>query len=159
MREVRKEVIFFKRGYKIDELGVLYNPKGNVVGKGLNGQGYPRVNIRVNGDKIYVLLHRLQAYKKFGEKIFEEGIVVRHKDGNKCNNSWDNILIGTHSDNMMDIEETVRFNKAKYAASFNIKYDAESIKAFYNECKSYKKTIEKFNLKGKSSLRYILKNR
>ena len=44
----------------------------------------------------------------------------------------------------------------------NIKYSdvlVAEIKKFYNECKSYKKTMNKFGIKNSSSLCYIIKNR
>ena len=31
--------------------------------------------------------HRLQAYQKYNNEIYNKGIVVRHLDGNKLNNS------------------------------------------------------------------------
>ncbi|MCM3130078.1 HNH endonuclease [Paenibacillus provencensis] len=50
-----------------------------------------------------VFVHRLVAYLKFGRKeLFKDGIVVRHLDDIKHNNSWINIDIGTHEDNRRD---------------------------------------------------------
>jgi hypothetical protein len=37
------------------------------------------------------------------ETSFEEGTVVRHLNGDPGSNAWDNIAIGTMSDNMFDI--------------------------------------------------------
>ena len=62
--------------------------------------------------------HHLQACQKFGDKIYEEGMVVRHLDGNPLNNTWDNIEIGTDYDNHMDrsrkdrVEHAIKATKA-----------------------------------------------
>lgn len=42
------------------------------------------------------MIHRLQAYQKFGDKIYEDGIVVRYLNGDRYDNSYDNIGIGTY---------------------------------------------------------------
>lgn len=66
--------------------------------------GYPFVNTREG----QVYLHRAMAYRKYGNKIFAEGVVVRHKDGDKMNWSSRNIVLGTHSENMRDIPMETR---------------------------------------------------
>ena len=38
------------------------------------------------------------------------------------------------------------------------KYNASEVKEFYNICKSYKKTMEKFNMSSKGTLHFILNN-
>lgn len=50
----------------------------------------------------YVYEHRVVALKKFGAQIFENKIVVRHINGNKLDNSPDNIMIGSQNDNIKD---------------------------------------------------------
>jgi hypothetical protein len=149
-------VIASKRGYFITEEGVLYNPKGNVIG--YLSSGYVKTDIRVEGNRKSFSAHRLQAYQKYGDKLFKDGIVVRHIDGNPSNNSWDNILIGTHSDNMMDIPTNIRIKKSLHATSFVRKYDKEEIKKFHEKQRSYKKTMEIFNISSKGTLNYILNN-
>jgi hypothetical protein len=37
---------------------------------------------------------------KYGDLLYEEGTVVRHLNGDPGSNAWDNIAIGTMSDNM-----------------------------------------------------------
>lgn len=50
----------------------------------------------------YVYEHRLVAFQKFGIKVFEDKIVVRHLNGNKLDNSPENIMIGSQNDNIKD---------------------------------------------------------
>lgn len=58
--------------------------------------GYAQVNL--NGKWCY--LHRV-VYAAFNGGI-PVGLQVRHSDGDKSNNRWDNLLIGSQSDNELD---------------------------------------------------------
>lgn len=79
--------------------------------------GYREINIRTldketrklvkkymlkGSNRNYVYEHRLVALKKFGPKIFENKVVVRHINGDKLDNSPDNIMIGSQNDNIKD---------------------------------------------------------
>lgn len=151
------EQIAFKRGYVATEEGVLLNPKGLEIGF-VKNSGYNSTMIRVKGKQVNFMVHRLQAYQKYGCKLYEDDIVVRHKNNIKGDNSWGNILIGNQSQNMMDIPKQIRIKKAQHAASFNTKYNKEDIKNFHNIDKSYKKTMNRFNISSKGTLNYILNN-
>ena len=148
------------KGYQVDEQGnVWYN---NNLRKLTNDtKGYLEFSIRCEGIKRpqNVPVHRLQAYQKFGDKIFEKGIVVRHLDGNPHNNSITNISIGTHQENMMDIPKEQRIAHAKHAASYGIKFNADEVKEYYNKCHSYKETMDKFNIPSKGTLHNIIHKR
>lgn len=152
---MRIEQVAFNRGYRVTEEGVLLNPRGVRVGVP-SSEGYITTQIRVDKRRVQFRCHRLQAYQKYGEMLYEEGIVTRHLDGDRENNSWENIAIGTQSDNMMDIPEQVRIKRAIHASSFNKKYNESEVIDFYNECRSYKKTMEKFKITSKGTLHYIL---
>lgn len=106
------------------------------------------------------MVHRLQAFQKYGENLFDSGMEVRHLDGNKENNSYDNIVIGTHSENMRDIPEAIRYSKALYAASFLIRHDKIKIRQYhFNNGSSYKKTMAEFNITSKGTLHFILNSK
>lgn len=96
--------------------------------------------------------------QKYGDKLFEKGIETRHKNGIKTDNSWNNILIGNHSQNMMDIPKQIRVKKALHASSFLVKHNKDEIKKYHEKYKSYKKTMDKFNISSKGTLHYILNN-
>lgn len=152
----------YKKGYRVTEDGRVISPKGKELSLGLDTSGYPRFYFRckeIKSNPISLRVHRLQAFQKFGMKIFKEGVEVRHEDGDKNNISWDNILIGTHQENMMDIPEQIRINRSLHATSFCRKNDKQDVKDFYKDNgKSYKKTMEEFNISSKGTLHYILNN-
>jgi site-specific recombinase XerC len=61
--------------------------------------------------------------------LFKEGIQVRHLDGNYLNNHFENISIGTQSDNNYDIPKIVRIEKAMKGAAKVRKFDKETVEA------------------------------
>ena len=127
-----------------------------------NYNGYLCFTIKIDGKPRKVKVHRMQAYQKFKDKIYEDNIVVRHLNGNSFDNTFNNIDIGSPSDNAFDRPKEDRIKHGRLAASFNIKYPKvliDEIKEFYNNCKSYKKTMEKYNISSKGTLWHILKAR
>lgn len=66
----------------------------------LNGF-YKEFAFRIDGKTVKVNFHQLQAYTKFGDEIFNNDC-VRHLNDNQEDNSWDNIELGSRSDNMQD---------------------------------------------------------
>jgi hypothetical protein len=54
-----------------------------------------------------VKVHRIVAYIKYGKAALESGIDTRHLNGNRQDNSWDNISIGTRKENMGDVSKEV----------------------------------------------------
>ena len=161
-KENQKILHAYNQGYYVDKVGDVFTKEGNkrTLFKRCKKGNYLAFSIKVNNCVRNVPVHKLQAYLKYGNKLFEPNIVVRHLNGISNDNSFDNIAIGTHSDNMMDMSEEIRIAKAKHAAQNLIKYDnVEEIKEFYNTCKSYKTTMEKFKITSKSTLHNILHNR
>lgn len=162
----RKENIIFayNKGYYVDKNGnVFFNGKKRKLQTSWGAKKkrpYLSFCIKNAENKPKnIQVHQLQAYQKFGDKMFEDGIVVRHLNDDSLDNSYDNIEIGTISENMFDMPIEKRKELAKHAASFKIVYDAEKIKEFYNECKSYKMTMEHFGIKSKGTLHNIIHNR
>jgi len=154
----RIEQYAFDKGYRVTKEGSLLNPNGEVIGTEKD-KGYICTTMRFNGSFKRLMAHRLQSFQKHGIKIYENGIVTRHLNGNPLDNSWDNIAIGTYSDNMMDVPKEERVKRAIHAASFCKKYNNDEVINFYENCRSYKKTMENFNISSKGTLNHILKNR
>jgi hypothetical protein len=153
---MRKEELAYSKGYRVDELGFPVSFSGTSLKPDKMHDGYLRIKASNGLVRFNVMIHRLQAYQKYGNLIYAEGVEVRHMNGNKFDNSFGNVLIGTHSENMMDVPVSVRISSAIHASSFRNKYNWEEVKLFYiNNGKSYHKTIEKFGM-SRSSLRYIL---
>ena len=80
---------------------MVRNRFNNIIGS-KDKYGYQKFQITLSGKCIVIFSHRLQAFKKYGYKLYEKGIMVRHKDDVKSNNTVDNILIGTAKDNYND---------------------------------------------------------
>lgn len=153
-----KILLAYKKGYRVLSDGSCINRKGDCVGGSVSDKGYMRFGLRHEGKRLSVFIHRLQAYQKYGESVFTSGIVVRHLNGNSLDNSWDNIAIGTHKQNAEDIPPNIRLARSVYASSFIRKYDKLKIISFYNETKSYSKTMQEFGISSKGTLHYILNN-
>ena len=136
------------KGYKINLEGKVFNNNREILGT--LGR-YKYFTIRLNGKtNTKVKFHRLQAYVKYGEKLFEEGIEVRHFNGDNFDNSWDNILIGSHSDNMMDKPKDTRVRQASHPI-----YDHNKVQQDIKEGLSSKAIMEKYGIKSKGTLSYI----
>ena len=152
----KKEVIIFNQGYIIDKQGRVFNPRKQLLNCFINKYGYVIIGVRIDNSTKHIRAHRLQAYIKFGNAMFAPGIVVRHLNDIKTDNTWDNILIGTYSENSMDIPIDLR--KSRVLSSVVRKYDYESVISFYNKTKSYKQTMIKFNMPQRSSLTRVLQS-
>ena len=155
MKYSRLEKLAYDRGYRVSDEGIVSSTKNENIGGIING--YHFITIRVDGNCRNIRSHRLLAYQKYGDKIYEPGTVVRHLDGDSNNNHINNIAIGTYSENMMDIPKEVRIAKAKHATSFVKKHDHSEILKFYHKVKSYKMTMEKFGISSKGTLYFIIK--
>ena len=91
-----------EKGYTINKEGIIKNPNGKEL-TGSVYDGYRKVSVRTEFTSSFaVRVHKFQAYVKYGDLIFDKGVVVRHLDGNSLNNSYQNIVIGSQSENMMD---------------------------------------------------------
>lgn len=154
---MNKIKIASEKGYFVNNEGeVFYQNKKRKLYYKLKGIPYAMFTIRVNNKLMKIEVHRLQAYQKFGDKIFEPGIVVRHLNGNSTDNSINNIEIGTYRDNSLDIPKEKRIELAKYASSFMQKYNHDEVYEFYQKTHSYKKTMELFGITSKNGLHHII---
>lgn len=84
--------------YEIDEQGQIYSHKTNKFLTGyVDNTGYITVLLTVDGKKKNYLVHRLVAQTFIPNK--DNLPIVNHKDGNKLNNSVDNLEWVTQSQN------------------------------------------------------------
>jgi endoglucanase Acf2 len=95
----------------------------------------------------------MQAFKKYGYEMFKEGILVRHLNGVPTDNSYDNIAIGTASDNMMDIPVSVRRKKSSKAN--NVHNHIDIIKDRKNGM-TYAELMSKYNISSKGTISFII---
>jgi len=142
-----------EKGYKVNHNGDVFSPDGCELKLQKDKDGYCRFSVRFLGEVIHVAVHRLQCYQKYGNKLFEKGIVCRHLDSNPSNNNYHNLSIGTQSDNMMDMPKELRIINAS-----NPKHNHSAIVQDYYELKlTYKKLMEKYSIKSKGTISHIVK--
>lgn len=103
----------FTSGYRLDlNTGDFFGKQGYKLSGSIASNGYIVISVHIKGvttSRGYqIYKHRLIAYAKYGDLIFEPGIEVRHLDNNSFNNHPTNIDIGTRSMNMLDLPEVVR---------------------------------------------------
>jgi hypothetical protein len=144
--------VFFERGYSITDEGKVFNPKGEERKLGKTKDGYYSINLRLpKGNSTRVFIHKIQAFKKFGDKIFEQDIVIRHLNGISTNNTWENIGIGSQSDNLMDIPKVRRRE-----LSSNPKYNHLNIIRDREKGFTYKELMLKYNISSTGTLSFII---
>lgn len=97
-----------------------------------------------------VRVHRFVAYCKYKEKALERGTLIRHKNNDSLDNSWDNLLIGTTRDNTLDIPKEIRKERALRGGVKKRKLtrnEAIEIRTMYKTGKwTHIKLAEKFNV-------------
>lgn len=152
-----KDILFIakSKGYYTDKNGNIFSVNKKISLR--KAQERYNFTIRYYGKRVTISVHKFIAYLKYGDEIFNEGIEVRHLDGNSLNNVWDNIAIGTHSENMMDIPEKNRIKKAINASNKVRRFSDDEVKEilFNKEAgMSYNKLCIKYNT-SKSTLSYL----
>jgi DNA-binding transcriptional regulator YiaG len=120
-------IYVYNKGYRVNQDGDVISFTGQIRKPRLDSRGYLTFNINFNKCSWPISVHRLVAYQLYGDKIFKSGIQVRHLNGNKIDNSFKNIAIGTQSDNMMDKKPEDRHNHSKHAASYLRKFTNDQI--------------------------------
>lgn len=147
----------FNKGYRVIDNEVYY--KGRVVKKQNNkgSGGYCSFYIRSNQKSKKVKVHRLVAFQKYGIKIFEKGLEVRHKNNDKSDNYESNILLGTHQDNMLDIPEGIRMKYAINASKCAMKHNHLDILKLYQNGASYNDIMRVYGIKSKGTISFIIK--
>lgn len=161
MEKIEKSA--YHTGYRVTKDGQLVSFTGRKLKCFLNSSGYYVETIRnpnkLNKGLVQLRVHRLQAYQKFGDRIYKEGMVVRHLNGISTDNSWNNIAIGTCRDNSLDIPSEKRISMSRYAAKFMpLRYSHERIfhiKEDRQKGMSYSELMRKYNISSKGTISYI----
>lgn len=151
-------MIAHRKGYKVLKDGTCINKHGKSIGT--KQRRYQYINIRTNeSSSAKVYTHRLQAFQKYGNAIYEQGVVVRHLNNNSNDNSWDNISIGTQQDNCFDYPKQSRIIRASNA---NKKYSNSNVEEIRKDRKcgmTYKDLMLKYNIPSKGTISYIINKR
>lgn len=152
--ELRTEERAYEMGYRISTDGTMVTWHWQPVKYHLY-KGYFRFSFGPKVRRRNINLHRLQAFQKYGRAMYAPGLVCRHLDGNSQNNHYDNIAIGTQSQNMMDQSPEVRLKRAKHAASHLVKHDYAAVASYFKE-HGFKAAMIHFGISSKGTLSYII---
>jgi hypothetical protein len=168
MKNINGVVKAYEKGYRVIDGDVIspYDGKKRKLYLYKDRKGtYRRYTFNITGEnrfhKYTVNVHQLIAYQKYGNIIFNEGIEVRHIDGNSLNNKDDNIIIGSRFDNEMDKPIEIRQKSARSAASRRRVFtndEIEDIRKRRREGASYGSLMSEFGIVAKSSVRFFLNN-
>ena len=150
-------------GYHVTPGGAATTPSGRVVTRKC-GRVFSYIAFGFVDDElgfVNVPAHRLQAYQKYGEAIFERGMEVRHLNGDYVDNSADNIALGTPTQNRMDMPVDVRRRIARAGAIAQRRLSdgqVERLRKRRREGAKYKDLMEEFGI-AKSTVSYIVNHK
>lgn len=148
----------YDKGYRILSDGRVLSPLGRIIKTGISASGYPRFTIRLDGRRETLYAYHLMGYQKFGEIALSYGMEVRHLNGNAADTSFENIGVGTHSQNLLDVPVHIRVSRAHAAAAHVRKLmdnEVREIRMSYESGKSLNYLKEKYKL-AKSTVSYIV---
>jgi hypothetical protein len=157
----------YERGFRINREGDVVHPDNKQIKiritKGLTTNyktftgNYIAGNSKVRSTQVRI--HRFLAYQKFGDIVFKSGVLVRHKNNDPMDNSWDNILIGTCIENMNDVLPDNRRAKTKKAQLARRKFSDEEVTSILEDKEKgvpCKHILSKYKI-NPSSLHMILR--
>jgi len=158
--KTRREVVARSQGLCVDGRGVLYGPRGPRKTK-MDQDGYLNASFREagTGKVVNVYVHRLQAFQKFGNELYADGMQVRHLDGNHLNNRPVNIAIGTKSDNEQDKDPVVRKYASEQGALATRKFTDDQVRDMRSRYASNRSSCPALAREyecSKSTMSYIL---
>ena len=142
---MEKQLKQFDNQYSVTETGVVYSLKGNkkeLIGK-ISTSGYREVVINHKGKKKYLLVHRLVA-ENFIQNEFNAR-TVNHKDGNKQNNTIENLEWCSDSMNLIH---------ARNNGLLHTKIDNETAEQIKNDNGTIRELSKKYGI-SKTQIGYI----
>jgi hypothetical protein len=151
-------IIARDKGYQINDDGSVKSPSGKSLYPLVDDSGYLYFTVKDARETFRVYVHKLAAFQKFGGNIFEEDREVRHLNGNRTDNSKQNISYGSHSDNMRDIHPTIRMHMSMAAAAVQRKLSVKEVRELRKLREEGWKLIDlakKYKL-AKSTVSYII---
>ena len=159
---MRNEELAYSMGYRVID-GVPFSYTGRQL-KVDTSSGYEVFDItvgkRVTGNRrnIKIPVHRMVAYQKWGNEIYNHE-VVRHLDEDSFNNTEDNLALGTHTENRYDMSQEKRTEFSINASTQTRKFtdnEVQYIKKLKSEGWTYKDLMIEFDISSKGTLWYIL---
>ena len=140
-------LVAFTEGYRVNELGEVIKPNGKIckINSWPKGKNLSYYVFGFRGYKIQV--HHLVAMQKYGVEWLLGNLLVRHKNNDSLDNTFDNIILGTKSDNWHDIPiEKREIHLGKVHKASRIFTDDQVREIRTNKDKlSLKKMADKYN--------------
>lgn len=99
-------------GYTVDQCGNVYGPTGarlQLIEKQYTRMRYLAFSVRDSKLKV----HRFVAFLKFGSAALRPKVHIRHFNGDSFDNNWDNLVLGSQSENEMDKPEEYRRERGR----------------------------------------------
>lgn len=159
-------ILAYQKGYRVLN-NQVFNPKGNLI-KGYISTRTRRFNYKIhsfsfiyNDKTVHIRTSRFVAYQKFGNKIFDTTLQVRHLDSNSLNNNEYNIGLGTGSENCMDKISEIRMKTAINASSKIRKFSDAIVAEIKEKNKngvSYNKLMKEYNISSKGTISFLINN-
>jgi len=97
-QEIWRDVPGYEGMYQVSDQGRVRNASGRVLSLCTISGGYKAVSLGRNNSKT---VHRLVALAFLGPPSNKNTLVL-HSDGNRTNNTLDNLRYGSHADNSAD---------------------------------------------------------
>lgn len=114
MQEIWKEYPFDPR-YQVSNLGHVKGQKGNILKGTQTDAGYKKVGLYKNGKGTFKYIHRM-VLETFLPNENSEKLQVNHKDGDKSNNTLENLEWVTSSENKIHARDTLKIAYSTEAA-------------------------------------------
>ena len=142
------------KGYTVKD-GKPYSNVTNSVRSTMFDKGRPYFTIRDGRMSRKIFVHKLVGLQKFGNKIFEEGVFIYHKNGEVLDNTDDNICMGSMHEAQMSKKLEVRLASARAATPK--KHDHKSIIEMHKKGMSYANIMQATGIKSKGTISFIIK--
>lgn len=149
---MRKQLLKFP-DYYADKHGNIYNKQGHKMSPFVDTTGYWQMKLRKNKKICHVRPHR-HIYEAFNGEI-PKGMQINHIDGNKLNNSLDNLEIVTNKENTQHGYDNGLYHSIKPIEVQVFTKDMEYICT----CPSIRSVAERFNINRKRLSNIIFNGR
>lgn len=156
----------YDKGYRATKSGDILGSSGKRRKLAVYGsKNYPYLGFTIaiprTKRRVWICVHQLQAYQKFGDDYLLSDLIVRHLNSDSLDNSYENIGVGTQRENMLDVSVSVRLKRSHYAAKTQRKVSPEQVVEIRNK-KANGHTLrmlrEEYGL-AKSTVSYIVNNK
>jgi hypothetical protein len=146
----------YEKGYRVNYDGTVSGIYKNTLALGKGSNGYLNFVIRDGNRTRTVPVHRFASYCFFGEELYKHEC-VRHLNGDKTDNSRDNLALGSFADNYDDNPNDWKTTFAQKGAATKRKLsedDVSEIKKLIGIGESCRSIGKKFNV-AKSTIHQI----